>query len=533
MRPIAIVLMSVICVGIATKPVSGGIEDPPKAQRANVEVKHDLILRKISRDPDSPVIKLEVLATGIENEWVWWSDGPRITTMTDETGKVIYEPERPEAHAGEWVLARADWETKGHGQRFLERTVKTDRAKGLKELEAVAEVTLAKDLEYFDLGELKGLDRKIEIATGETLHLKSFVKETSCAFLGELEPTLQNPATKILVGIETFDVRGKVSGEWGWTTQGFSGVRIYHDGSLPAKTGRLVIANRVERVPLKLTARDLMIAIEPASPRKPEEARTPIKVKEPEGTETKLSLVRAAEKDDDVVFETALAAAVKENSLGKIEPRRKLTIGTEAMIAACGTGKIARVQKLIELGVVPTGEANESGNVLTEAARSGSVELVRLLLDKGVDVNAPGRARGNAIFWAAGPKWSPELLQLLASKGADVKIAIPRSGRPTVISNALASGDEALVKEVLRLGAPISVRIDSRVHDVLGDAIFRRDVRAVQILLRVGVKPGNCEGAIGPSGNVSNHLDLARQMVGSVDSAQTREILKMIEEAGK
>ena len=125
-----------------------------------------------------------------------------------------------------------------------------------------------------------------------------------------------------------------------------------------------------------------------------------------------LGLVRAAERDDDAAFESALKEAVAKKTLGSAEPKRKLSLGLEAMIGACGAGKKARVDKLIEMGVVPTGDSNESGNVLTEAARSGSVELVKMLLDRGVDVNAPGRA-GNAIFHAAGPKWSPELLELL------------------------------------------------------------------------------------------------------------------------
>src|SRR4029079_3665750 len=71
------------------------------------------------------------------------------------------------------------------------------------------------------------------------------------------------------------------------------------------------------------------------------------------------------------------------------------------------------------------------------AARSGNVESVRMLLDRGADVNARERYKGQtALMWAAAER-HPAVVKLLLERGADWKIrGFDRETRPPKLSAA-------------------------------------------------------------------------------------------------
>ncbi|KAK4220982.1 ankyrin repeat-containing domain protein, partial [Podospora fimiseda] len=58
-------------------------------------------------------------------------------------------------------------------------------------------------------------------------------------------------------------------------------------------------------------------------------------------------------------------------------------------------------------------------NALQAASSEGHQEIVKLLLDKGADVNAQGGFYGNALQ-AASSEGHQQIVKLLLDKGADV-----------------------------------------------------------------------------------------------------------------
>jgi hypothetical protein len=74
----------------------------------------------------------------------------------------------------------------------------------------------------------------------------------------------------------------------------------------------------------------------------------------------------------------------------------------------------------------------EYGNVLGAVAYGGNLEMLRYLLDQGMDVNLQGGQHGDALGAAAasGP-WNAsgrlEMMQFLLDRGADLKTYGPRA----------------------------------------------------------------------------------------------------------
>ena len=89
------------------------------------------------------------------------------------------------------------------------------------------------------------------------------------------------------------------------------------------------------------------------------------------------------------------------------------------------------------------------------AARRGNIEFIRLLLDKGADVNAQGGCFGNALQ-AAAHCGKIEVIQLLLDERADVNIQGGMFG--TVLQAAAHGGNIEVIQRLLDKGADINAR---------------------------------------------------------------------------
>ena len=103
--------------------------------------------------------------------------------------------------------------------------------------------------------------------------------------------------------------------------------------------------------------------------------------------------------------------------------------------------------------------------VLMLAARTGKPEAVKLLIDRGADVNARETWHGEtAVMWAAAED-HPEVVSLLASRGADLNLrsTVPEFPKvkvdaATMVFTALPRGGLTALMLAAREGAGDGVR---------------------------------------------------------------------------
>ncbi len=80
------------------------------------------------------------------------------------------------------------------------------------------------------------------------------------------------------------------------------------------------------------------------------------------------------------------------------------------------------LQKLLDGGLDPnlTGVENYQASLLNIACRNNSIEMVKLLLANGADVNIKGHGDYAPIMWAAESAKTTEIMELLIAEGADI-----------------------------------------------------------------------------------------------------------------
>lgn len=263
-----LVLASVVmvCSGAVLANTS---DDPALVVAAPAVVKQELTLRKITRDHDSrrhgnrPLdsgqIDFLFYATDFESEWICWSKSPNIVRLTDHSGKSLFMFDDARERQT-WGGGLRTWGTDDFGSfQSVDVQIKNDQIDRFGTVEAVAEIELAKDLEYIDLGELNGLERQVEVGPGCMLRFKAHMREKSFGFFADVLCEDSGKTTKLLVGLETFDQDGKPNQKVGWSDTGFQGTYLIEGGKPIPHTGRLVFAKRTERIPLRFSGKDVVL----------------------------------------------------------------------------------------------------------------------------------------------------------------------------------------------------------------------------------------------------------------------------------
>ena len=193
----------------------------------------------------------------------------------------------------------------------------------------------------------------------------------------------------------------------------------------------------------------------------------------------------------------------------------------EAWEEVMAFGTLADVKRLLDEGLSPN-VATKSGGVTALMAAAPDVDKMRLLLDRGADVNARSKVRFTALMVAAQYQGSDAAMNLLLDRGARVA---PADGEEAPVFNAnvffIASyaGNAAILQRLAQAGAntnlPMLLIGTSRETPMLGAFKFG-DMDVAQALLDLGAEvdfaDGNGITMLGRT--VLNHdLPMARMMI--------------------
>jgi ankyrin repeat protein len=196
------------------------------------------------------------------------------------------------------------------------------------------------------------------------------------------------------------------------------------------------------------------------------------------GTALGIALNRAMDGISDARLKTVFQLLQREEARNE-EVRRMLV----AAIESGQTQKLENVLKLVSFltqnGIVLDITRNE-GFIL--AATRGHADMVKVLLDAGASVNAPG-ANGNTALMEAAARGHTQVVKMLLGAGADVGL-VNEDGN-TALMTAAALGHTAVMELLLSAGANINA-VNREGRTALALASARGQSQAADMLLEKG-----------------------------------------------
>jgi uncharacterized protein len=150
--------------------------------------------------------------------------------------------------------------------------------------------------------------------------------------------------------------------------------------------------------------------------------------------------------------------------------------GFTLLMWASAGGHAEMVRHLLEGGAAPDRRAADGTTALMLAAANGFTDVVRVLLSRGVNVAA---LRGGV---------SAHQLAIARGHSAAAALLAPAEGLGARLIQAAIDGHDALVRQLLVLGAPINVT-DARGATALMIAARNGDLGILQFLLSRGADP--------------------------------------------
>lgn len=201
-------------------------------------------------------------------------------------------------------------------------------------------------------------------------------------------------------------------------------------------------------------------------------------------------------------LEPALVSAVSRHDIKKIEsllnkgadPDARTAEGTPVLLVAALHGDEDTVRSLVRHGANVNAQSGPGRTALLVAASvDGSYKTVKLLLDKGADINAKdklqgipaapvGGGQGTALIEAAKAKDS-RVLRLLLERGADVNAK--DAGGATALTAAALFGNAENVRLLLAKGADVKPAVMNGTTPLFL-AVIRNDAGIVRMLLDKG-----------------------------------------------
>ncbi len=171
------------------------------------------------------------------------------------------------------------------------------------------------------------------------------------------------------------------------------------------------------------------------------------------------------------------------------------SVGSEALYSAIEKGNVEMVRILVEAGADINAADGFGGNTpLHEAVEQGDAEIVRILVAAGADVHAEGYFDRTPLTLAA-EEGATEILQILLGTGPDADTSVGGEDKeavstPSVGSEALYTaiekGDVEMVRLLVEAGADINAAEGFGGNTPLHEAVKKGDLEIVKILVAAG-----------------------------------------------
>ncbi|XP_005100995.1 ankyrin repeat domain-containing protein 17 [Aplysia californica] len=126
------------------------------------------------------------------------------------------------------------------------------------------------------------------------------------------------------------------------------------------------------------------------------------------------------------------------------------------MFSCCGHGAANCVAILLELGVDKDCMDEQRMTPLMHAVKSGSVEVAKLLITWGCQINALGGVEGHSALHLAAVNGYLELCEMLVQAGANVNVKNEKEDTPLIVASVF--GHLPVVKHLLNCHASINCR---------------------------------------------------------------------------
>jgi ankyrin repeat protein len=155
------------------------------------------------------------------------------------------------------------------------------------------------------------------------------------------------------------------------------------------------------------------------------------------------------------------------------------------LLTAIRKGDHAQVQKLLRDGVDVNSTDGDGTTALMHSVIESDLKMMNILLDGGASVNAKNSFESTAIMYAS---TNLAKFRLLLDAGADVKVKNRRGATPMNIA-VTTFGSAPVLKLLASKGAEPEDRM-------LNTAAQRGDLDAMQLLLSMGISPGDDSAAL-------------------------------------
>ncbi|KAH7138655.1 ankyrin repeat-containing domain protein [Dendryphion nanum] len=180
----------------------------------------------------------------------------------------------------------------------------------------------------------------------------------------------------------------------------------------------------------------------------------------------------------------------------------------DALYEATDNEKESTVRKLLELGASANATGEVYGNALTAAAYDGTINMVKMLLDAGAEIESDS---GWALQTAAGEGHTEVVLELL-SRGANVNSLTTdhRFPQGTALQAAVESSKESLVELLLEKGADPNLGAGEYTCPIIG-AARKAEADILAIIVKAGAKINVFGGSDGSTPLINAAMFLHRK----------------------